>query len=173
MALSDWLERRKQREARKKALADRIPPGQELTDKWPVLHYGVIPPFDPYQWDFTVKGLVKGDGLRLSYREFMALPRVTVEADMHCVTGWSKLDNLWEGVAFREILRRVSLQPHAKYVTVFCDGGYTTNLPLDVLMDDDVLFAFRHNGENLTPEHGWPLRLVVPRLYFWKSAKWA
>ena len=172
MALSEWLARRSRRAELKKTLAERIPPGQDLTEKWPVLHYGVIPPFNPYQWDFTVKGLVKGEGLRLSYKEFIALPRVTVQADMHCVTGWSKLDNVWEGVAFREIMQRVELQPQAKHVTIFSDGGYTTNLPLDVLVDDDVLFAYRHNGENLPPEHGWPLRLVVPKRYAWKSAKW-
>ncbi len=170
--LSDWIERRKRREELKKTLADRIPPGQELTEKWPVLHYGVVPPFNEYLWDFTVKGLLKGDELRLSYQEFKSLPRVSIQADMHCVTGWSKLDNVWEGVSIHEIMKRVQLNPKAKFVSILSEGGYTTNLPTSVLLDEDVLLAFRHNGENLTPDHGWPLRLVVPKRYAWKSAKW-
>lgn len=171
MGLTDWIERRKQREVLKKEMAHRIPPGQEFTEKWPVLHYGAVPPFNPYLWDFSVKGLVKSE-LRLSYQEFIALPAVRVEADMHCVTGWSKLDNVWEGVSIHQIIKRVQLQPNAKFVTIFAEAGYTTNLPLDVLLDEDVLFAYRHNGEILTPDHGWPLRLVVPKRYAWKSAKW-
>lgn len=170
--LADWIERRKRREELKKTMAPRIPPGQELTEKWPVLHSGMVPPFNEYHWDFTLTGLVKDGGLKLSYKEFMALPQVTLQADMHCVTGWSKLDNVWEGVHIREVMKRVDLDRDAKFVTVQSEGGYTTNLPLDVLLDDDVLFAFRHNGQNLSPDHGWPLRLVVPKRYAWKSAKW-
>lgn len=149
----------------------RVPPGQQITEKFPVLHYGAIPPFDPSSWRFRAFGLV-GEALELSYQEFRRLPQVQVVADFHCVTGWSKQDNLWEGVSFREIARLVKPLPEARFVTVHCAGGYTTNLPLEVLMDDDVLFAHRHNGEDLTPEHGWPLRLVVPKRYAWKSAKW-
>ncbi len=153
------------------AKESRIPPGQVVTQRFPVLHYGAIPPFDPLAWTFRVFGEVE-ERAEWSYDEFMALPTVKVMSDVHCVTRWTKLDNLWEGVAFKEVLSRLKLKPEARFVMVHADGGYVTNVPLALLFDDDVLFAFRHNGENLTPEHGWPLRLVVPKLYFWKSAKW-
>jgi DMSO/TMAO reductase YedYZ molybdopterin-dependent catalytic subunit len=126
---------------------------------------------DLRRWDFRVWGLVE-DPLRWTYEEFMALPKVTVRADVHCVTHWSLLDSVWEGVAFREVMTHVRLKPGAQFVLIHAENGFTSNLPLDVLMDDDVLFAYRRNGEELTPEHGWPLRLVVPKRYFWKSAKW-
>ena len=167
----DWMARKKEREERRAALADRIPPGQELTDKWPVLHYGNIPHFTPATWDFTVSGLVVHP-MRWTYDEFMALPKTTLQNDIHCVTGWSKLDNAWEGVNIREIIRRVSPMSKARHVMVHADMGYTTNLPIEDLVQDDVLLAYKHNSENLDPEHGWPLRLVAPKLYFWKSAKW-
>jgi DMSO/TMAO reductase YedYZ molybdopterin-dependent catalytic subunit len=151
----------------------RIPPRQVLTRKWPVLHAGPTPTFDPAAWDLTVfpEPLVKAVK-RFTYAEFMALPRVTVHADMHCVTRWSKLDNNWEGVSTREVMRHVEVDPRAKYVMVHCEYGFTTNLPLAEFLGEDCLFAFRHNGQDLEPDHGWPLRLVVPRLYAWKSAKW-
>lgn len=171
MVLGDWLARRQRREEQKKLLADRIPAGQELTEKWPVLHYGDIPAFNPRTWTFEVKGLVTSP-FTLSYPELLRLPKVTITSDIHCVTGWSKLENVWEGVHITEILKRAGLKPDAKFVSVLAEEGYTANLPLDVLNDDDVLLAYRHNGESLTPEHGWPLRLVVPKRYFWKSAKW-
>ncbi|MBI2887469.1 MAG: sulfite oxidase-like oxidoreductase [Chloroflexi bacterium] len=167
----DWLTRRQEREARRAAVADRVPPGQELTDKWPVLHYGNVPRFDAEKWDFQVTGLV-AHPMRWSYQEFMALPRVETASDIHCVTGWSKLDNRWEGVSIREIVRRVLPLPKARYVIVHAEGGYTTNLPFEELNRPENLLAYRHNGEDLEPDHGWPLRLVVPHLYFWKSAKW-
>ncbi|MCL4459192.1 MAG: sulfite oxidase-like oxidoreductase [Chloroflexi bacterium] len=148
-----------------------IPPGQAITEKFPVLHYGPIPSFNEEEWDLRVFGLVE-EPLRLSYKEFRELPAVTVVSDIHCVTGWSRLANVWEGVLFSELLQHIRLKSEAKYVMVHCDGGYTTNLPLEVMLDDDVLFAYRHNGADLTPEHGRPLRLVVPKRYFWKSAKW-
>lgn len=171
MVLGDWLARRARREELKKTLADRIPPGQELTEKWPVLHYGDIPGFNPKTWTFEVRGLVR-QPFTLSYQELLALPKVTLQSDIHCVTGWSKLDNTWEGVHIREILKRAELKPEAQFVTVFSEEGYTTNLPLAALDDEDVLLAYRHDGKPLEPEHGWPLRLVVPKRYFWKSAKW-
>ncbi len=167
----DWLSRKRERDARRAQFADRIPPGQELTEKWPVLHYGEVPSFDPTRWDFSVTGLVAHPA-RWTYDEFMALPKITTTNDIHCVTGWSKLENTWEGVSVREIVRRVTVLPQTRYVLVHADQGYTTNLPYDEFLRDENLLAFKHDGENLTPEHGWPLRLVVPHLYFWKSAKW-
>lgn len=149
----------------------RLPPRQALTRKWPVLHAGSVPPFDRSRWDFRIFGLVEKEW-RCSYNEFVALPRVSVHADMHCVTRWSKLDNLWEGVSTREVLGRVQQLPEARYVMVHCEYGFTTNLPLDDFLGEDCLFAWMHGGQPLEPDHGYPLRLVVPRLYAWKSAKW-
>jgi DMSO/TMAO reductase YedYZ molybdopterin-dependent catalytic subunit len=152
-------------------LAERIPPGQSLVDKFPVLSYGPTPRFNPRKWDFRVFGMVEEE-LRFSYEEFRALPLSRQRADFHCVTTWSKLDNLWEGVRVVELMTRVRLKPDARYVIVHCDGGYTTNLPLEEFVGEDVMLAWRHDGRDLEPDHGWPLRLVVPKLYGWKSAKW-
>ena len=151
----------------------RVPPHQAETRKWPVLHAGEVPPFDPAAWDFTIfpRPLVS-EVKRFTWSEFSALPRVKVFADMHCVTRWSKLDNLWEGVATRELLHHVTVSPRAKFVMVHCEYGFTANLPVEDFFANDALFAMRHNGADLTPDHGYPLRLVVPRLYAWKSAKW-
>jgi DMSO/TMAO reductase YedYZ molybdopterin-dependent catalytic subunit len=149
----------------------RVPPGQYLTDKFPVLSYGPPPRFNPEKWDFRVFGSVE-EPLRLSYPEFRALPQSKQVSDFHCVTTWSRLDNEWEGVKVRELMRRVKLKPEAHFVLVHCDAGYTANLPLETFLDDGVMLAHRHDGGDLTPEHGWPLRLVVPKLYAWKSAKW-
>ncbi len=154
-----------------KADRPRIPPGQVVTSRFPVLHLGPIPPFDPQRWDLRIFGLVEEEVV-FSYQEFMSLPKVEIVSDFHCVTRWSRLDNAWEGVTFREVMKHIRLRPEARYVRVHCDGGYSTNLPLHLLLDDDVLFAYGHDGQNLTPEHGWPLRLVVPKRYAWKSAKW-
>ena len=149
----------------------RVPPGQKLTEKWPALHYGAVPDIVISQWVFTISGLVEEER-GLNYQEFMALPRVKVFSDIHCVTGWSKLDNLWEGVSTRQIRQLVRILPEAKFAMVHSAGGFATNLSLGDFFQPDVLFATKHNGELLTREHGYPLRLVVPRLYFWKSAKW-
>lgn len=151
--------------------AERVPPGQVLTRKWPVLHHGEIPAFDRACWDFRVWGLC-GNPLRFTYDAFLLLPRAAVRADMHCVTRWSRLDNLWEGVLVREILRRARPDPAARAVLVHAENGFTTNLPLPEADREDVILADRHDGAPLSPEHGFPLRLVVPRLYAWKSAKW-
>jgi DMSO/TMAO reductase YedYZ molybdopterin-dependent catalytic subunit len=166
---------RREREQEMKA-AGRLPPGQSLTLKWPVLHAGDVPGFDPETWDFRVGGLV-GAPLTLGYDELRALPRIEVVSDFHCVTRWSRFDNRWEGVAFREILARVRPAATATHVMVLGHRGdvrygYSTNLPLADLDRPDVLFAWRNDGEDLSPDHGWPLRLVVPHLYAWKSAKW-
>jgi DMSO/TMAO reductase YedYZ molybdopterin-dependent catalytic subunit len=153
--------------------AERLPPRQALTRKWPVLHYGEVPPFDPAEWDLTIFGPpLVNKVIRFTWDEFLALPRVKVHADMHCVTRWSKLDNLWEGVSTREVMRHVELSPEAKFVMVHGEHGYTTNLPLADFLGEDCLLALKHNGADLEPDHGYPLRLVVPRLYAWKSAKW-
>ncbi len=152
-------------------VAKRVPPGQRLVKGWPVLHYGPIPKFDEEEWDLTVDGLVENP-LTLSYAELKALPNVDVDADMHCVTGWTTLDNTWTGVSFRTLAEMAKPKPEAKYVMTHCDYGYTSNLSLEAMMDDDVLVAWAHGGEPLAPEHGFPLRLVVPKRYAWKSAKW-
>ncbi len=149
----------------------RLPPGQILTEKWPVLHHGPIPAVDVSAWDFRVTGLVAAEK-RWSWEEYRRLPRVQVRSDIHCVTRWSRYDNLWEGVSIREIFRAVEVKPAAGYAVIHAEGGYTTNLPLPELIQDDVLLADTHDGTPLTPEHGAPVRLVVPRRYFWKSAKW-
>ncbi len=152
-------------------MEQRLPPGQYLTEKWPVLHYGSVPRFDPARWDFRIFGAVESP-VRLTYQEFMALPKKTLTCDIHCVTAWSKFGVTFEGVPAQEVLRLVKIAPEAAFVMVHAEQGYETNLPLEYLQADDALFASRADGVDLTPEHGWPLRLVVPRLYFWKSAKW-
>jgi DMSO/TMAO reductase YedYZ molybdopterin-dependent catalytic subunit len=152
-------------------LARRTPPGQALTRKWPVLTYGRTPRFDPATWSFRCFGLVEEE-VSWTWEELQALPRAEVTCDIHCVTHWSRLDNRFEGVSIHEILRRVRPRPEARYVLIHADPDYTTNLPLADLVDDGVLLAMKHDGQDLTPEHGGPLRLLVPKLYFWKSAKW-
>jgi DMSO/TMAO reductase YedYZ molybdopterin-dependent catalytic subunit len=150
---------------------DRVPPGQRLTEKWPVLHYGSVPKINPEDWTFRIYGLVEQEKT-LSFKEFTALPMTEVFSDIHCVTTWSRLNNTWEGVSTGVIKDTAGIKGEAKYVMVEGAGGFTTNLPLDDFFQPDVLFALKHEGKPLTPEHGGPVRLVVPRLYFWKSAKW-
>ncbi len=149
----------------------RIPPKQRVTSKFPVLHEGSVPKFDPKTWDFVVEGLVE-NSVRLTYAEFLRLPKTASISDFHCVTGWSKLDNKWEGVAFKTISDLVKPLKEAKFVTVIAEGGYTTSLPLEALLQDDVLLAYRLDDKPLEPKHGGPLRLVVPKKYAYKSAKW-
>ncbi|MBN8589379.1 MAG: sulfite oxidase-like oxidoreductase [Rhodothermia bacterium] len=152
-------------------IAKRVPPGQFLTEKFPVLTYGSTPKISPTDWKLRVFGAVASDKI-FTWDDLMALPQIELKTDFHCVTTWSKLDNVWRGVHIREILDSIELLPEACYVMAHAYGGYTTNMPLDVLNDADVLLAYGHNGENLTPEHGFPVRLVVPKKYAWKSAKW-
>lgn len=152
-------------------IQERLPPNQRLARRWPVLTMGKTPDVDLARWRFRIFGAVARE-VTFTWEAFTALPQIDVRADMHCVTRWSKLDNVWRGVSVREVLRRVEYTPDARYVMVHAYGGYTANLPLDALHDDDVLLAHSHNGEPLTPEHGYPLRLVVPKRYAWKSAKW-
>ena len=149
----------------------RQPPGQVLTDKWPVLTYGRTPRYDMKAWRLRLMGEVDNP-VTLSWEELLALPKTEITADMHCVTTWSRLDNRWEGVAFKELVKLVRPRPSAAFVVAHCDAGYTTSLPVQVLADSDVLVAYRHDGIELPAEHGGPLRLVVPKRYAWKSAKW-
>ena len=151
--------------------AGRLPPGQSLTLKWPVLHYGSVPRFDPQRWDFRIFGLVDRP-VRLSWEEFSRLPMKQVQADMHCVTRWSRFDNLWEGVPFTEVMKLVTPKPEAQYALVHAEEGFTANLPLADLLQPTTLFALKHDGKPIPADHGYPLRLVVPHLYAWKSAKW-
>jgi DMSO/TMAO reductase YedYZ molybdopterin-dependent catalytic subunit len=153
------------------AQSGRLPPGQYLVTNFPVLSYGPTPRFNPKKWDFRVIGLVENP-LRFNWDEFRQLPMSSQVSDFHCVTTWSRYDNRWEGVKVNALMRLVELKPQARHVFVHCDGGYTTNLLLDEFLSDDVMLAYRHDGEDLHPDHGWPLRLVVPKLYGWKSAKW-
>jgi DMSO/TMAO reductase YedYZ molybdopterin-dependent catalytic subunit len=162
---------RRQLNAKEKAVADRLPPGQYLTEKWPVLHYGGVPKVDLATWDFTISGLVD-DPVRLTRAEFLELPRKEVKADVHCVTRWSMLDSTWEGVPVAEVMKLVTLKPEATHVMVSAEQGFTANLSLEDFLRDENMFVDTRNGEQIAAEHGWPLRLFVPHLYFWKSAKW-
>ena len=147
------------------------PPGQFVTEKFPVLTFGPTPRIDLSTWQFRIFGLVEEE-ITLDWKQFNALQQVTLDAEFHCVTQWSKLQNTWEGILFNDLMKLIKPKPEAKYVMAHCYGGYTTNVSLDVLEDDDVLFAHSHDGSPLTPEHGGPMRLVVPKRYGWKSAKW-
>jgi DMSO/TMAO reductase YedYZ molybdopterin-dependent catalytic subunit len=162
-------ERKRQQEERR--AEGRLPPGQSLTLKWPVLHYGSVPRFDPVTWDFRVDGLVE-HALRFNWSEFNQLPRSDRTSDFHCVTRWSRFDNRWTGVAIRDILSRAKPLQNAKYLLVHAEQGFTANVPLADLDRDDVLLATHHDGEPLSADHGYPLRLIVPQLYAWKSVKW-
>jgi DMSO/TMAO reductase YedYZ molybdopterin-dependent catalytic subunit len=152
---------------------DRTPPGQTLTSKWPVLHYGKIPKVDPHSpdWQFCVFGLVEEE-YELTYAELRAMPAIDVVCDMHCVTHWTRLNNTFTGVPTRTIIARANPNPNARFVMCHCEAGFTTNVPLDAFLGDDCILAYQWEGKDLTPEHGWPLRGLVPRLYLWKSAKW-
>ncbi len=160
----------------------RLPPGQSLTQRFPVLHYGPVPPFRPESWDFQTWGEVEKP-LRLSWEEFNDLPRTRVTMDLHCVTRWSKFDMLWEGVAVRTLvdLGLLAIKPSARYVVEHAEYGYTTNLPLRVVLQENFLLATHYDGQRLEPEHGYPLRGVIGAIpgrdelatpYLWKGAKW-
>jgi len=153
------------------ATAGRVPPGQYLTEKFPVLHYGSVPKMDLETWDFRVWGEVDSP-FRLTWAEFGALPRTVLTTDIHCVTRWSKLDTHWAGVSIRTILEMARVRPTAAFVVGHAEQGYTANLPLEVLDDDDVILADTYEGVPLEPDHGYPLRLIVPKKYFWKGPKW-
>jgi DMSO/TMAO reductase YedYZ molybdopterin-dependent catalytic subunit len=152
-------------------IAKRVPPGQHLVKGWPVLHFGSIPTFDESSWNFRMYGECENP-FTLSYRELKDLPNARIEADMHCVTTWTTLDNAWEGITFRTLKEMAKPTADARWVIAHCEHGYTSNLSMDAMDDDDVLVAWANRNEPLAPEHGFPLRLVVPKRYAWKSAKW-
>lgn len=177
----DSIVRRKQDEQRVRQ-EGRLPPGQSLTQKFPVLHYGPVPRFDPQTWDFRIWGDVEEE-VRWSWEEFNRLPRAKVVMDIHCVTRWSKFDTEWEGVSLRTLVEQslVRLLPSARHVVQHAEYGFTVNLPLEVVLQENFLLATHFNGEALTPDHGYPLRGVVGHIpgrqgvktpYFWKGAKW-
>jgi DMSO/TMAO reductase YedYZ molybdopterin-dependent catalytic subunit len=149
----------------------RLPPGQYLTEKWPVLHAGTVPKTDLTTWDFKVFGEV-AEPLTLSYDELQALPQTEITIDIHCVTRWSRFDTSFRGVHWREVAKLVRPKPSAHYVLAHAEQDFTANIPLAALEDEQALIAWEADGEPLAPEHGWPLRLVIPSRYFWKSAKW-
>src|SRR5919206_3097024 len=149
----------------------RLPPGQYLTEKWPVLHAGTVPQTDLATWDFRVFGEVE-EPLTLGYDELQALPQSEITVDIHCVTRWSRFDTSFKGVHWRELAKLVRPKPSARFVVAHAEQGFTANLPLAALEEETSLVAWKADGEPLTPDHGWPLRLVVASRYFWKSAKW-
>ncbi len=154
---------------RRDGRSDRLPPGQYLTEDFPVLSAGPTPRVPLERWEFTVT-TEAGQVHRWSWQEFTALPSETFTVDIHCVTTWSKLDTTWQGVSVDTLLEDV--ETAAEYALVSAYGGYTTNLPLEDLLDGQAWIAYRYDGDELAPAHGGPARLVVPHLYFWKSAKW-
>jgi DMSO/TMAO reductase YedYZ molybdopterin-dependent catalytic subunit len=149
----------------------RLPPGQYLTEKWPVLHAGSVPETDLAIWDFHLFGELERE-LTLSWDELRELPATEITADIHCVTRWSRFDTSFRGVRWRDLAALVEPRPTARFVVAHAEQGFTSNLPLEALEAEDALIAYEADGEPLTPDHGWPLRLVVPSRYFWKSAKW-
>ncbi|WLR55755.1 sulfite oxidase-like oxidoreductase [Mesobacillus subterraneus] len=158
--------------ARKKGPSDRVPPNQNVTTSFPVLHYGNVPYYKNLDdWTLKIFGLVENEVV-LRYKDLMAMPQTTSGNDIHCVTGWSKLDNVWEGISTQDLVRLASPKETAKYVILHAEENWTTNLPIEDFLKETSLLAHSHNGEKLTPEHGYPLRAVIPHLYFWKSAKW-
>ncbi len=149
----------------------RLPPGQRLTEGWPILHYGSVPRIDKSSWEFRIFGLVENE-ITLDWQQFMALEQAHVRSDIHCVTTWSKYDNDWDGVRIRDLLALAKPLPEAAHVMFHSFGGYTTNVPLEECQGDLDLIAYNHEGRPLDVEHGGPMRGVIPDLYFWKSAKW-
>ena len=155
------------------AVRDRVPPGQEVSADWPVMHYGSVPTFRPDTWDLSVVGATSdGGSTRWTYEQVMSLPQVDVVADFHCVTKFTRLDIRWTGVRAVDIVRAAPPDRGVTHVLVWAERGYSANLRLSDLMHDDAIFAHTQGGQPLSPEHGWPLRLVVPHLYGWKGPKW-
>lgn len=174
--------RQRKQDEQRVANEGRLPPGQSLTQKFPVLHYGPVPEFNPATWNFRVWGEIEQE-VRWTWDEFQQLPRTKVEMDLHCVTRWSKFDTVWEGISLRRLVESglIKPKPSAAYIMQHAEYGYTTNLPLKVMLQDNFLLATHFNGEPLTPDHGYPLRGVVGHIvgqddletpYLWKGAKW-
>ncbi|MGH9133761.1 MAG: molybdopterin-dependent oxidoreductase, partial [Ilumatobacteraceae bacterium] len=149
----------------------RLPPGQYLTQRFPVLHVGDVPSYAPGEWDLTIRGLVDAP-FTVDLDALRALPSVTPTFDIHCVTKWSRFDTKWTGVRVRDLFDRASVHPSATHVIEHAEFGYTTNVPLADITTDDAIVAYAHGGVDLEPIHGGPVRVVIPHLYFWKSAKW-
>ena len=179
----EQMRRRREREKQVRG-ANRLPPGQSLTEKFPVLHYGGIPNYRPdlSDWSFRIFGLVEEERL-WSWAEFIQLPKTQVVMDIHCVTRWSKFDTSWEGVSLKTLIDEgfVTPKPGANFVLQHCDRNFTTNLPLSVMLQDNVLLATHFDGQPLDPEHGYPLRVIIGSFadrsegqtaYFWKGGKW-
>jgi DMSO/TMAO reductase YedYZ molybdopterin-dependent catalytic subunit len=178
--MDNFFQRKAEEERVKKE--GRLPPGQALTLKFPVLHYGAVPPFDPQTWDFKVWGEVETP-LRLTWEEFALLPRTSLKMDIHCVTRWSKFDTRWEGVSVKSLIDAglIKLKPDARFVIQHAEFGFTVNLPLEVVLQENFLMATHFEGQPITPDHGYPLRGIVGAIpdkkqlktpYFWKGAKW-
>ncbi len=178
--INDFQQRKAEEERLRKE--GRLPPGQSLTIKFPVLHYGALPRFNPSTWTFRIWGEVEEE-ISWTWAEFQHLPRTKVTMDVHCVTRWSKFDTVWEGVSLKNLVEEkiIKLKPSAQYVIQHAEHGYTTNLPLKIVLQDNFLLATHYNGETLTPDHGYPLRAIVGNIvgqdeletpYFWKGAKW-
>ncbi|RCW71921.1 sulfite oxidase-like oxidoreductase [Saliterribacillus persicus] len=156
---------------RNEKYGDRLPPGQTLTKKFPILHEGEVPEYDMNTWSLRVFGEVE-DEKTFSYDDLMKMPQTTIVRDIHCVTRWSKFDNTFTGVKFSDFLKALNIKDNVKHVMVYGDQDYESNIPLEDLLHDDILIAHSYENEPLTPQHGYPFRLIVPHLYFWKSVKW-
>ena len=150
---------------------NRLPPGQYLTERFPVLHVGDIPTYAPGEWNLTVNGLVERP-FTLSFEELTALPSVTLTTDIHCVTKWSKFDTVWRGIKLKDLLDTAGIHPDATHVMGHAEYGYTANLPMEDALRDESMVVWEYEGEAIEPIHGGPVRLLVPNLYFWKSPKW-
>jgi DMSO/TMAO reductase YedYZ molybdopterin-dependent catalytic subunit len=166
-----FFERNRDELARRGVDPARLPPGQYFTERFPVLHVGDVPTISREQWTLRLFGEVREERT-LRFDELAALPHIDVVCDIHCVTKWSKFDTRWTGVRFRDAMALVEVAPSVTHVVEHAEYGYTTNVPLAPLLADDVLLAWEFDGEPLTAEHGGPVRLMLPSLYFWKSAKW-
>ena len=171
-----FFDRNRQELIAKGYAPERLPPGQYLTDRFPVLHVGDVPTYAQGgsghgEWDLTITGLVD-QPFSIGLDELKAMPSVTLTFDIHCVTKWSKFDTSWTGVRVRDLLARAGLQAGASHVVEHAEYGYTTNLPLADITTDEAIVAYAFEGEEIEPIHGGPVRIVVPHLYFWKSAKW-
>ncbi len=151
--------------------ANRVPPGQYIAPDFPVLSAGPTPRIPLDRWSFKIEGLINAP-VSWSWQEFLQLPAQSFVVDIHCVTKWSKLDTRWGGASIDTLFEQIELNPNARYVTAICDGGYTTNMPLVDVINGQAFVAYQYDGKPLAAEHGGPARLVVPHLYFWKSAKW-
>ncbi len=166
-----FFERNRKGLADKGINPDRLPPGQYLTERFPILHVGDVPTYEPGEWTLNVFGMVDSP-YTITLDELKAMPSVSPTFDIHCVTKWSKFDTTWTGVLVRDLLERAGVHNKAKYVMEHAESGYTTNIPLADITTEQAIVAYAFEGDEIEPIHGGPVRIVVPHLYFWKSAKW-